>query len=282
MASVWKSAVSAWKRSPGDRLRFALIQGVFRLMAWTPLLFLFVPTLRPLALLSLPLMGLLLLLRQNAACAMQTALEEGDMCSSQLLDLTDTGQRLVIAGKQAGLILLWGLPCILATGFAYAAFTGLTDGFTLLITLRNLGGGDTVRGVTVAILLYGLTFMPLLFGLSYHSWVRHAFVLGQPLVGEQKLILGHRWLLLRVQLAGLVTLIPFLAAAYFISRSYLSALVLAVKDFASGFSLPPLNASLLLVVAAYVVLYLPLMPLRKMLVAAAVRSVMEGLSGDAD
>lgn len=281
MASIWKSACRAWRHMPGDRLRFALVQGVFRLMAFAPLLFLFVPAVRYLALLSLPLMGCLLFIRQNAACAMQTALEGGAMCTPQLLDFTDLRQRSIIVLKQAGLILLWGLPFLAATIFLYAAFTGLTDGFTLILSLRNLGGGKTVRGVGIAALLYLVTLLPLLFGLAFHSWVRHAFVLGQPLEGEQKLIADHRWKVLHAQLTGLITLIPFLLAAFFISRSYLSAVVDAVKNITSGFSLPPLNASLLPVLAAYVVLYLPLMPLRKLLVASAVRTLMEERSGNA-
>lgn len=282
MASIWKAACRAWGMHPGDRLRFALIQGVFRLMAWAPLLFLCKPALRPLALISLPLMMILLLFRQNAAASVQAALEGDGMCTPLLLDLSDWKQRLAIAMKQAGLILLWALPCLAATGFLYAAFTGLTDAFSLIIALRNLGGGETVRGISLAIWMYLMTFLPLMFGLAYHSWVRHAFVLGQPLTGEQKMILGHRWLLIRAQLMGLVTMLPFVIAAFFISRSFVSALVHALKHITSGAVFPQPNVSLLLVGAAYILLYLPLMPLRKLLAGAAVRSLMEDRSGNAD
>ena len=179
--------------------------------------------------------------------------------------------------KQALLLMAWGALFLGATGiaiFIYAGKTieGVTDVFTILKTLMALGGGSSIKGATIVVELYGLTLLPLLFGLAFHSGTRHAIARG----GRQ-LIRGHRGGVLLTWLAGCVTLLPFLAVAAWIGTGFVSALASALANLGSGsISLPSVSGNIWAVAIAAVLLLIPAIPFKQLLSAAYVEQMTVG------
>ena len=87
---------------------------------------------------------------------------------------------------------------------------------------------------------------------------------------------GHRLGVMGCWLAGLIALLPFLLVAGWASLDYVSALVGAISSIGTGtVSLPPLDQKIFVIAAAFVVLLLPLLPLKQLLSAAYVRQLKE-------
>lgn len=252
-----------------------LVQLVLLLMAFAPLLFLAAEETRALALLCIPLYILIVLpARQNVAECMQDALTGGNIFSVRLVSFEHYGRKVWRGVKQGLLLMAWGGLLIAATGlavFIYAGKTiqGVTDVFTLLKALIALGGGSSVRGAVVVMCIYAATFLPLIFGLAFHSGTRHAIALG-----GRKLIRGHRGGVLLTWSAGLAVLLPFLAVMVWIGAGYVSGIVSALANLGAGsIGLPPLKDNLIKMVVAAIVLLLPAIPFKQLLSAAYVREV---------
>lgn len=258
-----------------------LLQIVLRLIVATPLLFLAAPETRMLALLTLPLFALIVLpARQNAAEVMARLHQGYGFDLMGFVSFRDYGKKLLRGLKTTGLMLLWALPFIAATGFlafVYGGKTieGVTDTFTVLRTVINLGNHSlvktllpvsdtaTIRGVMAIIVMYLLTALPILIGWAFHCGSRHAAALGVKLT--------HRGRVMGVWCLSLVTLVPFIVAAGAVSMGFLKQLLSALSAIGQGsFSLPPLEKNMWLLVAAFVVLLLPVIPLKQLLPAACV------------
>ena len=247
-----------------------LLQLLLRLMALAPLLFLCARETRFLALACLPLYVLLVLpVRLLTAQCMQSALSGGPLL--QLPTMQAYGRALVQGLKRTGLMLLWAAPWLCATGFAVRVYSGNVDVFTLLRTLMSLGGGSSIQGVKIVLLIYAATLVPVLAGCAFHSGTRHAEALG-----GRSMLKGHRLGVMGCWLAGLIALLPFLLTAGWASLDYVSALVGAISSIGTGtVSLPPLDQKIFVIAAAFVVLLLPLLPLKQLLSAAYVRQLKE-------
>ena len=255
-----------------EMLLTLLVQLVLRLMAFAPLLFLCAKETALLALLCIPLYILIVLpARQNVAEAMRDALAGGHLFTLRLISLEGYGRKVWRGVKQALLLMAWGALFLGATGlaiFIYAGKTieGVTDVFTILKTLMALGGGSSIKGATIVLILYALTLLPLLFGLAFHSGTRHAIARG-----GRRLIRGHRGGVLLTWLAGCVTLLPFLAVAAWIGTGFVSALASALANLGSGsISLPSVSGNIWAVGVAAVVLLIPAIPFKQLLSAAYV------------
>ena len=164
-----------------------LLQLLLRLMALAPLLFLCARETRFLALVCLPLYVLLVLpVRQLTAQCMQSALSGGPLL--QVPTMQSYGRALAQGLKRTGLMLLWAAPWLCATGFAVRVYSGNVDVFTLLRTLMSLGGGSSIQGVKIVLLIYAATLVPVLAGCAFHSGTRHAEALGgrRMLKGDDK------------------------------------------------------------------------------------------------
>ena len=258
-----------------------LLQIVLRLIVATPLLFLAAQETRVLALMTLPLFVLIVLpARQNAAQVMARLHQGYGFDLMGFVSFENYGKKLLRGLKTTLLMLLWALPFIAATGFlafVYGGKTieGVTDTFTVLRTVINLGNHQlvktllpvsdtaTIRGVMAIIVMYLLTALPILIGWAFHAGHRHAAALGVKLRSRGR-VMGV-WFL------SLVTLVPFIVTAGAISMGFLKQLLGALSAIGQGsFSLPPLEKNMWLLVAAFVVLLLPLIPFKQLLPAACV------------
>lgn len=258
-----------------------LLQIVLRLIVATPLLFLAAQETRMLALMTLPLFVLIVLpARQNAAEVMAKLHQGYGFDLIGFVSFENYGKKLLRGLKTTLLMLLWALPFIAATGFlafVYGGKTieGVTDTFTVLRTVINLGNHQlvktllpvsdtaTIRGVMAIIVMYLLTALPILIGWAFHAGHRHAAALGVKLRSRGR-VMGV-WFL------SLVTLVPFIVTAGAISMGFLKQLLGALSAIGQGsFSLPPLEKNMWLLVAAFVVLLLPLIPFKQLLPAACV------------
>lgn len=270
----------AWKLYTGhfgEMMLFMLLEVVLRLMVLAPMLFLASEATRLLALVSVPLFVLIVLpARQCAAEVMQGAVRGESIFSVRLCVTKKYWQKVLAGVRQALLLAVWAAPFLAATGYALRLFfgeavVGQTDVFSLMMTVSNLGGGDIVTGVVYVMLMYVGLFLPFLAGCAFHSGRRHERALG-----KKKLLRGHHGGVVLTWLAGLATLIPFAAVAGVVSMNYLRALVKAVSNLAGGLVLPPLDQNVYIVLAAFVVLVLPLMPLKSMMTACYVHGLWEG------
>ena len=253
----------------GELMLTLLLQLVLRGIALTPLLFLAAPQTRMLALLCVPLYGLIVLpARQNVALALQDMLDGGSLFTLRLISWEDYGRKL-LRGLAATLkMLLWCLPLIagviLEQWAQKGGGSGSLDVATLMRAVRSLGGGDLMRGLLLLADLYLLTLIPPLVGCAFHCGTRHAAALGNP-----KLVRGHRGRLLRLWCAGLLAFLPFLAVIAYPCFSFLQALAAAVLEFFNTltFTFPNPSAMLIVLGVSVVALLLPAIPFRTLLPA---------------
>lgn len=209
--------------------------------------------------------------RQNAARVM-LALDRTDVLYIPGLTDTENYPKKVALGLKTLLcMLLWSLPLIVAVGYAlYAimgdpAVTGM-DGFTLIRKIMALGGGDIMKGAKLLVIGYVLTLVPIVVGLGFHSGRRHFAAMRKKTCG--RLSVFGVWII------SLLTFVPFGAVAGTVAVDYLKKVIESVSNIMkSGLSLPPLTGNVYLILAAAVVLLLPLYPLRSLMVACKVHDV---------
>ncbi len=293
MKATFSRTWQMYRRHFGGLMMMLLIELILRLMVCVPLLFLASSQTRWLTLLCLPLFVLIVLPARRNAAEVYAALEKTDVLNLKgLVSFDHYGEKLVQGLKRTGLLLLWALPFLSVTAAALYlykadAIPGVTDTFTLLQKVMNLGrsgfaafllGGVssiTVRGVVMVVLLYLLTLLPLLVGLGFHSGTRHGEALG-----NGKMIRGHRGGVLGTWILGLVTLIPFIAAAWFICADYISQVLNSLSNLGlTSLSLPPVDSRIWLLAASLVILLLPMIPLKQLLSACRVKLLQEKLDG---
>ncbi len=277
-SAVLKKAWTAYTAHFGESMLFLLFQLVIRLITLCPLLFLLDKTLRWGALLTPALFVLLVLpARQNAAEAMQHALRGMPLFSARLAFGGEKYGVKVLRGLKTTLCcLVWALPVLGVSAWAARliwgkGIQGQTDGFTLLFQIQDLGGGDLVTGVLRIALIYLAIALPVVIGLAFHSGRRHEWALG-----ERRVVPGHRSGVMLVWLFGLLTCLPFAAAAGLLSLDYVRELIHSLSGVLTGGSLPPLDQRAWLIAASFAVLLVPLIPFKSLLTAAAVHDLWEG------
>lgn len=270
MSKVLSKTAQVFFEKSGEGMACVLVQLALRLMAAAPLLFLITKEVPYLALLSIPLYLLIVpVARQNMAEAMQEAIGGGSLMSTRLISCEHYGRKFLQGLKQALLMLLWALPFLAATGVALWAYAGQIDAFTLIRTLMQLGGGSTMEGIKLVLVIYAATLVPIMLGCAFHSGARHAAALG-----NKKLIKGHRLGLVLVWLAGLVALIPFLAVVGWACMDVVTGLVGALSNLGSGsISLPSMGDKVYVIAAAFVVLLLPRLCFKQLMTAVYVRGL---------
>ena len=264
-----KIAGRAWKMYRahlGDYLRGTLAQVIVCMIVAAPLLFLSQKETAGLALLT-PVLFLLLVLpmRQNAAAAMRRSMEGERFATPELVSFAQYGIKLGRGLKEGLFLALWGLPCIAVTVAFMMAYNGMVDVFTLVRFFMSLGGGKFTKGIVVGVAIYAVTILLALIGMALCSWRRHGYAWGLP----GSAVKGHRGQLFALNLLGALTFVPFGVVVAIITHGYASQLIQALSGLTSGsMSLPPLTGNLWLVGAAFVVLFLPLLPFKSLLPAA--------------
>ena len=276
-----KKAVSDARRiclgQKGEVFDFLLVQIMVRLTTLTPCLFLLTDQVRYLTVLCVPLFFLLIpFVREKSAGNMQGALSGGRLFSRDMLSLQGYGG-IVLRGLLRGfLLLLWASPFVATTLWGYRVIfgttvVGQTDVFSVILALTNLGGGDMILGTGYAVLIYLATLLPFCFGLAFHSGARHARALG-----DRKLVKGHRGGILKAWLRGLLPMLPFLAVTGGALGRYLYRVLDALNNMSgSGLSIPSSRPTILIVLAAFVLLLLPVMTYRSLISAAYMHGVWE-------
>ena len=269
-----RRAWALYKEKFGLLLGAELLQTVLTLIVLAPLIFLFVQELRPLSLLTVPLFLLILLpMRQNEARLLADLDAGRETGLWQIVSGYRYGTKLARGVKTTLLMLLWGCAFLAATGlvlYYYKAqgVEGSTDFLTVLRTITALGGGKIDRGAVRAILIYLATLIPVLLGLAFHSGTRHAYTNN----GGRKTLKGHRLAVIGMWFVSLVTMLPFAAVAAFTSMNYVGRLREALAQFnlSGKMSIPMPDQGALVIAAAFVVLVLPLLPLKKLMTACRV------------
>jgi len=266
ISSAFSGAFRAYRQHFGDLMKTLLVELAVGCMALTPLLFLTAKETAPLAWLCIPLFLLLVLpLRQNAAEAMQDMLAGGAACTPRLISGKGYFRKL-LRGLRT---LLWTLPLLAGVYVAYDAFTGNTDGFTLMRTISQFGGGDLIMGVVMIAAAYLATLLPILFGMAFHCGTRHAAALG-----SAKLLRGHRCKLMLSWILLLLPYVPVLGAIVALCGSYIyNVIVTFSQTFALTLGAPPLG--LFIALGTLVLLQLLITPLRALVPAVYMKAVAE-------
>ena len=272
-----RQAWRVWKAQPAQLFGFLLIEIVLRLMVLTPLLALADPATAPAALLSVPLFFLIVPpARACAAEVMQRAIGDGGGLFDRGLVLCgDYGRKVLEGLKQGLLLLLWAVPLTAFAAEAAVLWSGQTggggtDGLTLLrsVIVSTFGGGDLVRGLVMTAALFALCALIAVFGLAFHSGRRHELALGG------RVPKGQRAGVLRCWLMGLLTALPFLLAGLLLARDWLHSLIGAIRSSSGSFTmLPP--RTLILLGLAFLILRVPLIPLKSLITACYVRAAEE-------
>lgn len=277
-----KRAFSTYKAQLPDMLRYALLTLIIHGMPLAPALALLDRKLYPICMLCAVLfVALVLPMRLNTADRLQRALRGERIFDLSLVSCRDYGRKVMSGLIRTLLLLLWALPALAATVWAYRLYAGdgvhgQNDAVTLLLQVKNqFGGGDIIHGIVNLVLLYLALWLPLAIGCGFHSGARHAEALGQ-----KKLLRGHRLGQLLAWVCAQLTLLPWLIAVCIPIIHYVPELTQAVKRFTFDTMASPVP-TLLWIAGLTCVLLLPVLPLRDLIIAAYPASLAEEARRDA-
>ena len=279
LKKVFGEAWRVYRQHFGALMLTLLLELVLRGIALAPLLLLILPETRVLALVSVPLYLLIVLpARQNVALAAQNLLSGGSLFSTRLISGEDYGRKLLRGLTSALRLVMWCLPLIAGVVVALWATKGSVDGFTLLRSIRSIGGGDSFRGFAIIAAAYLLTLVPPVLGCAFHSGARHAWALGNPALTK-----GRHGRLIGLWLLGLVAFVPFVVGAAIPCAGYVRSLAAALSEFfnTATLNLPSPGTTTMAVAALFVVLALPAIPLRTLLPAVYMRAAKAETEGTA-
>lgn len=301
-----KKAWLAYGRHFDQALLFMLWQLALRLAVLVPLIFLFMKGYKPWALMCIPLYILLVIpARRNAASAYRDLLHGGSLFSP-VLGLGSQGYgKALSSGLKTGLwALIWAIPLLavaILIALRYFASSGV-DGYNDVVTIGSqldaLGGGDWILGVLY--LLAGIAALLLLVvvGMAFHSGARHDWAHG----GRRIRGMHGRWGVLVTWLTGLALFIPLALALLLIALDLAKPLMGVFGSLKSGEATQAVDSNLLTEaenqvsatvreaassggswhlwagIAAFAVLFVPVVPLKGLLSAAWVDSLWQSES----
>ena len=252
---------------PVASLKFLLTQLCLTLIVLTPLVMLSDSSLMPFAALSAVLFVLILLpARVNAASAMQDSLGDGSIFSYRLADPSEYWRKVGHGLSRGVLLAVWGAPLIACAVIAWNNISGETDGFTLLRSIKTFGGGDTITGVVYLAGILAGAILLFVIGLGFHSGDRHAMVLGGRKLGNRRFRILGCWL------CSLVIFLPLIAAVADTVLRYLPV-IRNLDGLLMGMTELPSTKTTVIILAAGVLLTIPLIPLRSLVVAAYVKGI---------
>ena len=270
IGQAFREAFKVYPGRSSDGLRFLTVEFCMTAACCVPLLFLALKGAEWLALLCIPCYVLVMFwARVNAAAAMQDALGGGRLFSKRLVDGEGYGKKLAYGLSRAFYLILWGAPLIAGAIYARDQISGDTDALTVLRAIKAFGGGKLMQGGLY--LLYIAIGMIVLFcfGLAWHSGDRHAYVLG-----DRKLMKGHRWGAVGCWICSLVTILPVLVSIGILAFRY-APMMSALDELIMGTATLPDTKTSIIIFAIGAALTVPLMPLRSLITAAWVRGLKE-------
>ena len=284
----------------------AFIALFMRLLAIAPLACLLAfpagSPLRWLALLCPALMvALILPLRFSFAQALVQRRGERRFSFDTALNLRDYGEKLTEGVYHALHVAKWGLPLAGMLAYAYYWYKDV-DALTLLQTVTSIGRGwsearcavgnfflnlfgsantlvppasTLMEGVAVLLGVLGLGVAVWLYGAVRNSAARYVWVIANR--GDRSLrkelrrrMRGRRWAQLGVGLVNLLLWAPFALVAAKVAKGVVSDLSAGLMTAVLRQSMPVMDlaAAVLPLLGAFLLLYMPLLPLRRMLTAA--------------
>ncbi len=208
------------------------------------------------------------------------------------------GRKLGEALVHALNILKWGIPLWLALG-ACVYFYLKTDAITLMTSLSNLGASVVAVGIAVAnffigifggtalvpnggimegaytvLAVLGVLLLVLMLGMVRNSAFRYIWAQAtesglKPRAQARRRLAGRRWTQLGVAVLNLVLWLPALFVAFTTLKGVLSGLSDALFNYVATrqLNLPELSNALYPLLFAFLVCYMPLLPVRRIMTA---------------
>lgn len=285
--AVLRESVKVYFKNFADLMGAFLVEAVLWGMCFAPLMFLMHPDTKVLAWLCVPMWLLIALpARQNYAIALQDMLHGGRVLSPRLVSLEGYGRKL--GRGLVGLVkmLMWlaipvaavllmveiyiGKGCLATTMVGFWGFERL-DGISMLNWFKNFDflaeTPKAVDGLINLIMIVAGTFILPVIGCAVHCGGRHVAALE-----EKKLLRGKRLAMMALWVLGFLFFLPFAAV---VLGTLFADLKVFVKALAEAFmtkklSVPALGEKLYIIGGAFVLLFLPVVPLKQLIPAVAV------------
>ncbi len=264
-----KAASEAWKlyrANFGQLLKLTLAETLLRVAVLAPCLALVAKEIRWVAALTLLLFVVLTLpVRRNTAEALHAMAKGEPFVTPDILLGNETGRKLGQTLATGLRLLIWALPLLAAIGYGYYLIVLAEDGFMSLRLLRSIGGGDTTRGVLNVALIFLACGLLVLLGCAFHSADRHALAV----TGSKTMLKKRHGVILRTWLLGILTLVPFLAVSALAGAGYLKELIRGIQQLKTTgrLAIPKPDRNLYVILAAFLVLVIPLIPLKTLCTA---------------
>lgn len=286
---IWKAvreSLRVYAHNFADLMLAYLVQVLVRCMCLTPLLFLLTEEMKGLAWLCVPLFVLLVLpARQNYALAMQDMLHGGSVFSARLISAENYFFKLwrgVIGLMKAA---VWLALPVLAVMVMYEIYMGEGDLSAQVMSLWGITerdgisamrwfrmfGSDTIDGLKNILLIVAGLFMLPVIGCMVHCGARHAVALE-----DRKLLRGQRLKLWVIWVLSLTVFVPFVLVTGVTLGSNLKLFISGFAEMflSKSFSIPEMGERLYLIAGAFVLLFIPMVPLKQLMPAVAVHQQM--------
>ena len=290
--TVLRESVKVYFKNFADLMGAYLVQGLLRAMCLTPLLFLLDASLSSLAWLCVPMYVLIVLpARQNYALALRDMLHGGRVLSPRLISFEGYFRKLGRGLLGMLKMLLWmALPITaivlmleiyFGKGWLATTVVGLwdvtsLDGISMMTWFKNFGP-DTIGGLINLMLMVMATFILPLMGCAVHCGSRHTIALK-----DKKLLRGQRLKLMLLWVLGFLFFLPFAGVTLVTLFTDLKAFVMGFAEafLTKSFTAMELGKRLYLIMAAFVLLFLPAVPLKQLIPAVAVHQRMKKVYGE--
>ena len=280
---IWralKQAAGTGIRNYKDLLKFSFVEVCLMMIGLAPLLFLLAPDMQYAAAITY-LFFLLVIIpaRMNAAAAMQDCLSGGPVFSYRLIDYTGIRRKVMCGFKRMLLLPIWAVPMIISLDYAYRLWKGENDmdGFSLLQSIQDFGGGDVKKSILYILLITAGLILILMIGAGFHSGARHALALDKP-----RLVDGHHGKIVAGWLcATLIFMLPFWIALAIVLIQVLPILLSDLNGIILHTVSLPRPRTMLLILGAGSLLTVPLLPIRSLMIAALVHQLKDDGENDA-
>ena len=271
-----------------------ILQLAIRVVTFAPLACLVVDGLPVWGVLLCPVLLIFVVLPLRFSFAEAVVLKQNGFSFARAFSFADYGEKLKQSGLHVLHVLKWGLPLAVLCGCAYYWYSEV-DALTVLKTITAIGewwtglcaavaglfGSDAVApaaammdGVFVVMAIVALAAAVWLYGAVRNSATRYLWVQANQQDRDVKTevrrrLLGRRWAQLGVAIINLVLWIPFVGFTAYTLMNTVSSLSSQLMMLMAG-SLPQLDltGAVKPLILSFVLLYLPLLPVRRWLTAS--------------
>lgn len=285
--TVLRQSVQVYLKNFADLMGAYLIEAALRAICLAPLMFLLLPETAALAWLCVPLYVFIALpARQNYAIALQEMLHGGRVFSPRLISFDGYWGKLGRGLLGTLKMLCWMALPIAAVVLMLQIYTGEgafagyvmglwgvtgKDGLSAMRWFRMLGS-DTIDGLINLMLVVISTFLLPVLGCAVHCGCRHAAALE-----DKKLLRGQHLKLMLLWVLGFVVFLPFAAVVLTMLLGDLKTFVLGFAEMflTKSFAVPALGEKLYIIGAAFVLLFLTVVPFKQLIPAVALHEQMK-------